>query len=311
MAQGSRGKSDSGKSGPSFSKAAAAKPAAGSSPASPPGGRVTSSRPPVRNQGPSTKGRPPAKKGRESVAAARRANSGSNRTQLRLLVIAVVVMAILVVIGLVLYQRGTKVQAADYGASVGSASTVSNGVVTVDNGAAAPVTIDIYQDAMCPICQQFEHQFGQQIAQAVDQGKLGVRYHALTFLNGSSFSKDYSTRAAAAMLCVAEDKSAPKGLFFKYLTHLYADDTKPTEGGSSDLSNQQLADLAKADGASTAAASCVSTGANVPAAEAGDKSGEADLAPLPGGVGTPRVTKDGQLVDTNSTNWLTDLLPKS
>lgn len=310
MAQGSRGSSGSGKSSPSFSKSAAPK-SAGSSPTAPPSGRVTSGRPPVRNQGPSTKGRPASKKGRQSVAAARRANSGSDRTQLRLIVAAVVVMAAIVIIGIVVYEKKTKVQADNYGASTNSVSTVSNGVVNVTSGGTPPVTIDIYQDAMCPICQDFEHQFGQQIAQAVDQGKLGVHYHALTFLNSSSFSKDYSTRAAAAMLCVAEDKSAPKGLFLKYLTHLYADNTKPAENGSSDLSNQQLADLAKGDGASAAATTCVSTGANVAPAEAGDKSGEADLAKLPGGVGTPRVIKDGQLVDTDNINWLTNLLPKT
>lgn len=310
MAQGSRGSSGSGKSGPSFSKAAAAKPAAGSSPATPPSGQLTSGRPPVRNQGPSTKGRAASKKGRQSVAAARRAKSGSDRTQLILILGAVVVLAAIVITGVVLYQKNSKATS-DYGPSNNSVSTVANGVVDVSNGSAPPVTIDIYQDALCPNCQDFEHQFGAQIAQSVDQGKLGVRYHALTFLDQGSFSKDYSTRASAAMLCVAEDKSAPKGLFLKYLTHLYADDTKPAEQGSSDLSNQQLADLAKSDGASASAATCVGSGANVPAAQAGNTSGQAELSKLPGGVGTPRVVKDGQLVNINSMDWLTKLLPKT
>ena len=310
MAQGSRGSSGSGKSGPTFTKSEASKPA-GSSPAAPAKGTGTAGRPPVRNPGPSTKGRPANKKGRQSVAAARRAKAGSDRTQLILIAVAVVVLAAVVITGIVLYQKKTKVQDASYGLSTNSVSTVSNGVVDVTNGSTPPVTIDIYQDAMCPICQDFEHQFGQQIAKAVDEGKLGVRYHALTFLNGQSFSKDYSTRASAAMLCVAQDAGAPKGLFLKYLTHLYADDTKPAEQGSSDLSNAQLADLAKSDGASASAASCITDGRNIAAAQAGDTSGEADLSKLAGGVGTPRVTKDGQLVNINDINWLTNLLPKS
>ena len=246
--------------------------------------------------------------GRQSVAAARRAKPGSDRSQLIIGGIAVVVLAIIVVVGVVIYKNRSAVQNAGYGPSTNSVSTVSSGVVTVNNGTTPAVTIDVYQDALCPICQQFEHQYGQQIAQEVDQGKLQVRYHMVTFLDTSSASKTYSTRAAAALLCVGADTAAPKGTFLKYLTHLYADDTKPEEGGSSDLSNQQLADLAKGDGATTTAVSCVSSGSNVALATSTNTTNQTEMQNATGAVQTPTVLHGGTPLDFNPTDWLTKLI---
>ena len=254
--------------------------------------------------------------GRQSVAAARRAKPGSDRSQLIIGGIAVVVLAVIVVVGVVIYKNRSAVQNDGYGPSTNSVSTMSNGVVTVKSadspgtggGANPAVTIDVYQDALCPVCQQFEHQYGQQIAQAVDQGKLQVRYQMVAILDPSSASKNYSTRAAAALLCVGADTAAPKGTFLKYLTHLYADDTKPAEGGSTDLSNQQLADLAKGDGATATAVSCISAGSNVALATSTNAAKESQMQAATGAVGTPTVLKDGTALDINSTDWLTKLI---
>ena len=246
--------------------------------------------------------------GRQSVAAARRAKPGSDRTQLIIGGIAVVVLAVIVVVGVVIYKNRSAVQNDGYGPSTNSVSTMADGIVTVNNGTTPAVTIDVYLDALCPICQQFEHQYGQQIAQAVDQGKLQVRYQPVAILDSSSASKNYSTRAAAALLCVGADTAAPKGTFLKYLTHLYADDTKPAENGSTDLSNQQLADLAKGDGATATAVSCISSGANVALATATNATKESQMQAATGQVGTPTVLKDGTALDINSTDWLSKLI---
>ena len=101
------------------------------------------------------------------------------------------------------------------------------------------LTLDIYEDALCPICAEFERQYGQQINQAIDNGTLAVNYHMLNFLNKSSFSGDYSSRAAAALLCVAQQSGAQPGVYLAFHSALFSSDHQPEEGGSSDLTNER------------------------------------------------------------------------
>ena len=248
---------------------------------------------------------------RKSVAQARTSNT-NNRTQLIIGAVAIVVIAAIIIIGIVMNQKATAVQNAGYGASTKSVATETGGVVTVSNPTAAgtsPKVIDLYEDALCPVCAEFEAQFGQQINQAVDEGKLTVNVHMLTFLDPRSFSHTYSTRAAAAMLCVAQKDGSQSGVYLGFHSALFASGTQPTEGGTSDLSDQQLADLATSKGASDAAAQCITSGQNIAAATAADKSSTATLSTATGGrVGTPTVVQNGKPVDIQPPDWLTTLL---
>ena len=117
--------------------------------------------------------------------------------------------------------------------------------------AAGSVSIDLYEDGICPACQAFEGQFGQQIMKAVDDGKLTVRYHFLNFLDPKSASKDYSTRASAAFQCVGAVPAAeaPKGLFLNFHTTMFTSGTQPAEDGNADLSNADIATIALKTGA--------------------------------------------------------------
>ena len=71
----------------------------------------------------------------------------------------------------------------------------------------------------------------------------------LNFLNPRSFSGDYSTRAAAALLCVAQEGGTQPGLYLAYHSALFATDNQPAESGTADLTNEQLAELATSIGA--------------------------------------------------------------
>jgi protein-disulfide isomerase len=258
---------------------------------------------------------------RQSVAQARSSKSNA-RTQLIIGGIAIVLITAVIVLGIVLNRKETAVQSEGYGSSTHSVATAGGGgVVTVSaappptgstgSTGSTPVAIDVYEDALCPVCAEFERQFGQQINQAVDQGTLKVNYHMLNFLNPNSFSKDYSTRAAAALLCVAQQGGSRPGLYLDYHAALFSPDHQPTEGGTSDLTNQQLADLATAQGAPAAAAQCISSGQNVAAAAASAKSSTATLSGITGGrVATPTVVKDGATVDL-TVDWLSKMLGKS
>lgn len=248
---------------------------------------------------------------RQSVAAMRNTKPGSNRTQVIIGVCAVVVIAAVIVVGLVINKRQSAAPVTDYGASKSSTSTVSAGVVTVTGpgaGAGTP-TIDIYADALCPYCAALEQQYGQQIAKGVDEGKLVVRYHMLSFLDKGSASGTYSSRAAAALITVGGDSGAAKGAYLSYLTKLYSADTQPKEQGSSDLTNDQLADLAGKAGASAAAVADIKAGKNLSEATAENTAGQAQLVAAVGQQwGTPTVLKGGKPLNTNSTDWLTNVL---
>ncbi len=258
-----------------------------------------------RRSGPTGTTQEPA--ARESVAAGRLTKPGSNRTQVTLGSIAIVVIAAIIVFSIVLNRHNTNPPVSDYPNSTASVATVDGAAILVTAGS-APVTVDLYQDMLCPACQDFERQFGQQINQLVDQGKVAVRYHLLNFLDPHSASKDYSTRAAAALMCVAADPTTPKGSFLQYMQHLYAKGIQPTENGSGDLNNAQLAAEAAKYKLSAAATACISSGQQVPAAKADAAAAQADLQKATGQVQTPTGLKDGSTLDLNNIGWLSSLV---
>jgi len=224
--------------------------------------------------------------------------------------VAVALIAIVVVVGLVLNKRQTSSPVTDHPVSTNSTASVRDGVITVTAGSPT-LTIDVFEDGICPACQAFEKQYGQQIMKAVDDGKVTVRYHFLNFLNQNSASKDYSTRAAAAFECVAAvpAATAPKGLFLNFHTMMFTSGTQPSEGGSADLSNAQIAQIAVKAGAPTSVAGCITSGANVAQAKATAGASEVLLSKAVGdNWGTPTVLKDGAPLGINSTDWLSRLV---
>jgi protein-disulfide isomerase len=121
--------------------------------------------------------------------------------------------------------------------------TVPAGVV--DDGTAwkigtGPVTVDLYEDFMCPICHNFENQTGATIKQLVSQNKITVQYHTVAILDDSSNGTKYSTRAAGAAAAAATE-----GKFVEYHDALYAN--QPEEG-SNGLTNAKLIDIGKSAG---------------------------------------------------------------
>lgn len=216
-----------------------------------------------------------------------------------------VAAAAILVIGGVFYQH-SRTTAADngYGAAKTAAVTVNAGVVHV-GAPNAPVTWNVYEDFTCPICRQFEGVYGQQLAQAQDQGKTAVDYHMLDFLDSRSASKDYSTRAAGAALCVARDGTG--SAFPTFHSALFAAGTQPQENSGSDLSNTALAKVAANAGASPAAQQCISTGAQVTAATTAAQTGQTALQALGNPVATPTILNGTTKIDINNRNWLSHL----
>ncbi len=252
---------------------------------------------------------------RQSVATDRPAET--NRTQIIIIGCAVVVMAFVVVLGLVWNRSNTEVKNDGYGNSKSSVATLDSGVITISNGAPT-LAIDVYEDPICPACGNFERQYGQQIAQAVDEGKLTVHYHLLTFLDSGSASKDYSTRAAAALMCAASNLGSTPGAFAALHSSLFSEAVQPAEGGSADLTNDQLlaqvrtaataVNVATDAAAVTATATCITDGTELPTVASSFATSTATLTALTGGVQSPVVVHNGAVVGVDSGSWLTDLL---
>ncbi|NLU82004.1 DsbA family protein [Rhodococcus sp. HNM0569] len=221
--------------------------------------------------------------------------------------IAVVVIAVLVIGGIVWQNQRSKPRNEGYGSVQNSSVQVSmdaDGVVTLGLPAAA-TTIDLFEDPMCPYCAELEHESGQELAQAIDDGDIAVRYHILNFLDRLSASQDYSTRAVAASQCVAETGDALA--YSAFHATLFAPDFQPAENGNSDHSNDELAQAAKDAGASGEAASCITSGQRIEQAAANAEAGRQTLA-ASGATGTPAVVQGGRVIDAlGNPNWIDEL----
>ncbi|HET8615145.1 MAG TPA: thioredoxin domain-containing protein [Actinomycetales bacterium] len=164
-------------------------------------------------------------------------------------IIAGAVVAVLVVV----VGIGAIVQAGRNSTSSSSA-TPSNfsgdGSTSVVLGKeSAPVTVTVFEDFQCPICQQFEQNVGPTMQQLRDAGTIKVEYRSIAFLDRMS-TTSYSTRALNAAACVRD--SSPDS-FDKFHALLF--ENQPPEN-TAGLPDSKLIDLAKEAGA-TSVDSCI------------------------------------------------------
>ncbi|MEU7752236.1 thioredoxin domain-containing protein [Micromonospora sp. NPDC049171] len=139
---------------------------------------------------------------------------------------AVVVLVIAGVVGWVVWSN----QRSDTFTTPPGANAAGTGIVT----GGGPVTVDVYEDFICPACHQFEQTSGATLEQLVADNKAKVVYHPVAYLNRFS-TTDYSTRSSAASGCAAAG-----GKFREYAKALFA--KQPPEG-SAGLSNDELIDI--------------------------------------------------------------------
>ena len=167
------------------------------------------------------------------------------------------------------------------------------------------MTIDIFNEPMCPPCGSFIRSNAGDIATAVNNKKLAVRYHLLSFLDEKSHSKNYSTRAVAATYCVAA-QNEPK-IYDDFYSGLFASDFQPPEGGAEDRTDSELAQLAKTVGADPSVITCIKSGDDVGLAKAKIAAGNETLAGL-NSNGTPFVWDGSKVVNYQDPAWLTKLI---
>jgi protein-disulfide isomerase len=140
-------------------------------------------------------------------------------------VVAAVVVAILVIVGVGFYVQTNRDKT---GQTAKSTPAHLTGTYAVTLGqASAPTTIKLYEDLQCPICKAFEAATGTQVQAAIAAGKVKVEYHMVAFLDGSS-STNYSSRALNAAMAVLN--TAGPEAFLKFHTTAY--DQQPAEGSA-------------------------------------------------------------------------------
>jgi serine/threonine-protein kinase len=170
---------------------------------------------------------------------------------------------------------------------------------------AAPITIDIFNEPICPPCGSFIRSNAADIDSAVNNKKLAVRYHLLNFLDDQSRSKTYSTRAVAATYCVAAQND-PK-LYAGFYSGLFASNFQPAENAPEDRTDGELAQLAKTVGVDASVIDCIKGRDDVGTAKAKAAAGDTTLAGLSAN-GTPFVWDGTSAVNYQDPTWLTRLL---
>ncbi|GAA2185641.1 hypothetical protein GCM10009786_02880 [Leucobacter alluvii] len=171
----------------------------------------------------------------------------------------------------------------------------SSGAPEPQEAGAEAHAVRVYVDYRCPSCSVFETTNGETLERLMESGQASVEITPLTFLDRIS-PDQYSSRASAAMACVAE---AQPEAAWKVHRHLFDPAVQPAEttGG---LDNGALIDAVDeaAGGANDDVRSCIESERFVPFAQALNE--WVFDNPVPGAedpqlavTGTPFVVVDG------------------
>ncbi len=206
----------------------------------------------------------------------------------RTVIVSIVAAAVLVIAGLVGWAvYANQAPPANY-ATPAHASKDGTGI-PVGSG---PVTVDFYQDFLCPICKQFDSQAKSTLDDMLAKNKITLVYHPIAILDPSTNPPGYSTRAGAAAACAADENKFPQ-----YFQALY--DKQPAEG-SAGLTNDQLMQIGASVGLTDSGfAQCVTS-----QKYAGWMAHDTDTAASKNVQATPTVLVNGKQIQ----NTVSDLV---
>ena len=244
---------------------------------------------------------------RQAAAAARKPAvdrvPGSGRKDNRVkvgIIVAVLMVAVGVALWIVLSRPwGSSAQpvAATY-------PVAADGAVVAAGQPNAPVTIDVYEDFLCPFCERFETRNRDALAAALNEGRVKVNFHALNILDARTTPPGYSTLAANAALCAVR-----AGIWPAYHERLFAE--QPAEG-SAGLTAAQLSAFGTELGAGPAFTQCVEANGNAAAITAASEVAAANPAlQTDGQFGTPTIAVGGRKIDVSDSDWLPTALAGS
>ncbi|SDT69241.1 DsbA family protein [Actinoplanes derwentensis] len=144
---------------------------------------------------------------------------------------SVAVVLVLFVAGMIGWSR---LAGTDEGTLVTPAAAVDDGTAFATGTGA--VVVDVYEDFMCPICEQFETATGATLKELATADKITLRLHPVAILDGYSNGTEYSTRSAGAAAAAAD-----AGKFTEFHDVLYANQPAENSAGLTDAKMIELA----------------------------------------------------------------------
>ncbi|WP_209205252.1 thioredoxin domain-containing protein [Rhodococcus sp. 1R11] len=187
-------------------------------------------------------------------------NGDKNRRTLIQIVVAVILIALVAAIALFIVNKDSSSGEASPAASSAQGSQLTptsltaNGAIRFGNPDATTV-VSVVEDFQCPACKAFESVSGSTLQQLADAGNVAVDYRPISILDRFSNGTMYSTRAASASICVAEND---RDSWMNWHNSMFAE--QPAENGNG-LPDDKLVEIATAAGAdSPATASCITDG---------------------------------------------------
>jgi protein-disulfide isomerase len=204
-------------------------------------------------------------------------NAAGRRRDLlvRLGLTAIVLVVAVVLIGYIVISHNKKTSSAQRAVRV-----TSSKLITQDGKPKADIVF--YEDFLCPACGNFERTFGPTVSKLIDTGAIAADYYMLGFLSRPQ-NQDYSSRAANAAYCVADESI---DAFRRFHTALFTKEIQPSETGTTFPDNAKLTELAREAGVVGRVPDCIKAGKYLPMVDG--------LASAAGIHATPTVRINGQ-----------------
>lgn len=168
-------------------------------------------------------------------------------------------IVVLLGVGLVLYI----VMGADEKPAAGESKSIrvsSSKLITKEGTSEPKAVLSLYEDFLCPVCGDFEKQFGPTVNNLIDTGAVAADYYMVSILDRQG--DGYSTRASNAAYCVADES---KDAFRRFHAALYAQ--QPEEGVGPFPDEARLIEVARQAGAGGGVPDCINKGRYVEMAQ--------------------------------------------
>ncbi len=209
--------------------------------------------------------------------------------------VAVGTVVVVVLVSMIAF--GVQGNRAKIPATADTANATSASGVKVGNQQ-APVLVELYEDFQCPICNNLEQSgLTKDFDAKIKATTIKVNYHVMSFLDSSSNGNKYSSRAANAGYCAADQSVDAFAKFHDILYGKNADgqNNQPAEN-SNGRPDSQLIDWGKQAGITSADFStCVTSDQHKDLV-----AGVTDAASKRGVNGTPTVFVNGKQVGKDS-----------
>ncbi len=181
----------------------------------------------------------------------------AGRSSSRLVPIAATAVVVTFAVVLVFYIVTSNHKKPAVSTGTGDAVRVTSGKLITQPGSTDPkVVVSFYEDFLCPACGNFERTYGPTVSKLIDTGAIAADYSMVSILD-SQQNQNYSSRAGAASLCVADESI---DAYRRFHTALYSKGIQPDERGPSFPDNAKLIELAREAGVVGKVPDCINSG---------------------------------------------------